>query len=122
MTEARQTAGDESWFHGDSDELPPPPAAAMPGLPTWSLMLAALGLLISAVTLAGGVGLQILGYLCGSLLVFTAVAWFRRGSLERAARHGLSPSPSLNAIALLMLVTGFALALVHAWKIAIHFS
>jgi hypothetical protein len=121
MTE-RRLPGDDSWFHGDPAEVAVAPADSTPGSPTWPLLLAGGGLLVAAVTLAGGVGLQVIGYLSASLLLFTAVAWFRRISLERAVNHGLGTSSRLNAVALTMLVGGFALALVHAWKIAIHFS
>lgn len=111
-----------SWLQEGTEQVPPSAPDAAAGAPIWPLALAAAGLLLAAITLAGGVGLQILGYLSASLLLFTAVAWFRRSSLERAAKHGVSTSSSLNAVALLMLVAGFSLALVHAWKIAIHFS
>jgi hypothetical protein len=116
--------GDEAWLDGGglSDPDARPGAEPGAGSPVWPLIAAAAGLVIGAVTLAAGVALQILGYLCVSLLLFTAVAWFRRSSVEHAARSGVVTSQGRNVAAALLLLAGFALALVHAWNIAIHFS
>jgi hypothetical protein len=122
MTESRLQQGDESWLQGDGVETASAAREVAPGAFAWPLLLAVGGLLIGVVTLRGGIGMQILGYLSASVLLFTAVAWFRRGSYERTLKHGVSTSPSLNVVALLLLVAGFALALIHAWNIAIHFS
>jgi len=123
MNEPRSSAGDRSWLQtGADEEIVVAPPEAGPGAPVLPLLLAALGLLLAVVTLPGAIGLQIVGYLSASLLLFTAVAWFRRFSLERSARHGVATPSSLNVAAWLMLVAGFVLALVHAWNIASHFS
>lgn len=123
MTEARLQQGDESWFRED-EAGEPAPGQPQPeaGSPAWPLLLAGAGFFVGLITLGGGVAFQILGYLSASLLLFTAVAWFRRSSYERALKDGVSTSSSFNAVALVLLVAGFALALVHAWNIAIHFS
>lgn len=123
MTESRLQQGDESWFRDDGAGDPrPSPSPPEEGPPIWPLLVAAGGFVVGLLTLGGGVVLQIFGYLSASLLLFTAVAWFRRNSYERALRHGVSTPSSLSATALLLLIAGFALALVHAWNIAIHFS
>ena len=123
MTESRLQQSDESWFRDDGPGDPlPRPSQSEGGAPVWPLLVAAGGFVVGLLTLGGGVALQILGYLSASLLLFTAVAWFRRNSYERALRHGVSTPSSLSAAALLLLLAGFALALVHAWNIAIHFS
>ncbi len=124
MTERELPQGGKSWLEEDA-----PSAAAAAGAPSsapgnlvWPLLVGAAGLVLAAVTLPGGLVLQIVGYLSASLLLFTAVAWFRRSSFEQAARAGVTTSPGLNAAALLLLIAGFALAVAHAWNIAVHFS
>lgn len=124
MTERELPQGGEAWLEEDETEARVVEAevSAAPGSLLLPLLIGAAGLVIAGVTLAGGLVFQIIGYLSASLLLFTAVAWFRRGSFERAAREGIATSSGLNAAALLLLIAGFALAVTHAWKIAVHFS
>jgi hypothetical protein len=111
--------GDQSWLDGPGHA---PVSDEGGGSGVWFLLLAAAGLAISAVALVGGVGAQVLGYLSASLLLFTSVAWFRRRSLERQAREGIATARTLNMLAIALLVSGFALSVVHAWHIASHLS
>jgi uncharacterized membrane protein len=122
MTEHSLQQGDESWLQDEPADPAPSSGQSVEGTVAWPLIVAGAGLIVGLATLGGGVALQIFGYLSASLLLFTAVAWFRRSSSERDLRHGVSTPSSLNALALALLLAGFAVALVHAWNIAIHFS
>ena len=90
--------------------------------PTWFLLAAGVAAAVGALALAGGVALNFFGYVASSLAVFTLIALFRRGSLQRAAALGISPPRNPNLLALALLAIGFALSLVHAWLIASYLS
>jgi hypothetical protein len=90
--------------------------------PTWFLLAAGVAAAVGALALAGGIALNFFGYAASSLAVFTLVAFFRRGSLRRAAALGISPPRNPNFLALALLAAGFVLSLVHAWLIASYLS
>lgn len=87
-------------------------------------------LAVAAVSVAAGLAAHLLGSLLGhavgyaldSLIPFTLVAVFRRRSLERLIVVGLPPSRQTNTFAWLILIVGFACAVLHAWAIARHLT
>jgi hypothetical protein len=83
------------------------------------LMIAAGALVLSgALLIPGGVLTHIAGYVCAAGIAFTAVAINRRaiiGSDARVDRRGSRPGAILSVV---LLLTGFALAIGHAWLIA----
>lgn len=87
------------------------------------LLAAAAGcILLSALALAGGVAVHILGYVLASLLAFTLIALFRRRSSERSLTAGIGVPHWIKRAAAGILVAGFLLSVAHAWFIASHFS
>jgi hypothetical protein len=89
---------------------------------SWLLAVAAGAVLLSALALSGGIALHFLGYALASLLAFSAIAMFRRRSLERSAKAGIGIPHWLNVTAVAVLVVGFLVSLAHSWFIASYFS
>ena len=98
-------------------------AEATSGSPAWLLGVAALSVAIGlAAHMLGSLPAHVVGYALDSLIPFTLVAWYRRRSLERLIVAGLPPSRQANTFAWLILIAGFACALLHAWAIARHLT
>jgi hypothetical protein len=84
-----------------------------------TLLWAAASLVISLLLLlTGGIALHLLGYIFACLIPFTLVALFRRSSIQRMAISGIAPPEWTKVVSIAIIVTGFFLALVHAWFIA----
>lgn len=111
------TAGDDSWLQTDRSA-----EEEIARSSNWLLIAAAAAVAVGLLALAGGIALNLLGYVASSLAAFTLVALFRRRSIRRSALIGISPSRSVNLISLSLLAVGFGLSLVHAWLIASYFS
>jgi len=93
------------------------------GSPAWALAVAALSVAVGlAAHWLGTLPAHVVGYALDSLLPFTLVAWYRRRSLERLIVVGLPPSRQANTFAWLILLAGFACAVLHAWSIARHLT
>lgn len=119
MTDWGETSTPGADILGD----PSPPAEFEVGIsPNWLLLAAAGAVAVGALALAGGIAMNLFGYVASSLATFTLVALFRRRAVQRSAALGISAPRNLNLAALALLAIGFALSLVHAWLIASHFS
>jgi hypothetical protein len=70
----------------------------------------------------GGVGLHITGWLLGAPLGSTLVALSRRRFLDRLVTDGIAPGRRVALVSLLLLGAGFAVSIVHASFIALHFA
>lgn len=77
---------------------------------------------MSAILLAGGIVLHLLGYALASLCAFTLIAMFRRRSAERSVTAGVGVPHWINLTAVGVLIAGFAVSVVHSWLIASYFS
>jgi hypothetical protein len=83
------------------------------------LLWAVASLAISAVLLlAGGIFLNVLGYVFACLVPFTLVALYRRTSTQRMAISGVVPPAWVRSASSVIIGVGFGLALAHAWMIA----
>ena len=92
--------------------------AALPLL--WAAVAA---VLIGLLTLMlSGLGTHVAGYALSAPVSFTAVALFRRRSLELLFTAGVAPSRRDNSLAVAALILGFLAAVGHAWAIASHFA
>lgn len=93
--------------------------AAGPVLP----LLAGAALAVSAVLLIpGGVIGHYAGYVCASVISFTAIAINRRAIVGTTARVDRASSRAGAVISAILLLIGFALAIGQAWFIARHYG
>jgi hypothetical protein len=87
--------------------------------PGWLLAVAAVAVLIGAgLAVPGETATAVAGYATSSLVAFTVVALFRRGSRERQLLHGIAQTRSQTLLAASVLVAGFVVSVIHAWTIA----
>ena len=92
------------------------------GSQAWLLWVAVGAVALSAVALVGGIVLHLVGYVLASLLAFTAIAIFRRRSLEMSTAAGVGLARSFKLLAAGTLFVGFVISIAHAWFIASHVS
>ena len=108
-------------------ELSPLPSVAAPPesrlANKTTLLLATLFILVGAMLLfTQGIAPHLLGYLFASLLPFTLVALFRRFSLRRLAGSGIAPNRWTRPACTVIILCGFAVAILHAWAIAVEIA
>lgn len=92
-----------------------------PGSGAYLLALGTAAVAASGAFLAlDGIPVHVAGYALASVLAFTCVALFRRRALERLLALGSSTSRVLTSCALVVLVSGLACSVAHAWFLARH--
>lgn len=96
---------------------------ATTGPPVLFLLLAAAGLAVAvALSVVGGVGANIGGYVSSSILTVVLVGLYRRVDLTRRLRAGYQARPGVARVIPLLLVAAFALAGVHVWSLATEWA
>ncbi len=97
-------------------------ASARQRSPSWLLWVAGVAVGLSVVALGGGLALHLVGYALASLFAFTAIALFRRRSLELSATAGIGVSSFARVFAGTTLLVGFVVSVADAWFVASHLS
>lgn len=114
-------------FEGDDIRHEPGSAeetSEMRWLGTPRALFVAIGSLVIGVLLlpSSGVPLHLVGYSFSCLVPFTLVALFRRVSIRRMAALGVASPGWAKPAGTAIIVLGFALAVLHAWSIAVEIA
>lgn len=97
--------------------------ATLPLFLAWLLTAGAAVLVSAAALLAGdGAASHLVGYVTASLVAFSGVALFRRRARQRFRLTGYVAPRVVDVASVLILLSGFAMTIAHAWFIARRYA